>query len=378
MANPEHLEVVRQGAGAIAEWRASHPDERLDLVGADLRRQHLDAADLTNADLSGADLRAASLRRVNLMASDLTEADLSQADLSGADLRAASLQKANLSQADLTEANLSQADLSGKDLRSADLNSADLSWAYLSGADLSGADLMFTNLVGADLKDANLASALLMDTIFGDTDLTGVKGLELVQYLGPSVIDESTLRRSWPLPEKFLRGCGLSNDLIAFYRATLGKAVEFYSCFISYSSNDQEFAERLHADLQNKGVRCWFAPEDLKIGDRIRPGIDEAIRLHDKLLLILSEHSVNSQWVEQEVETALAKERKAKERGEERTVLFPIRVDDSVNQIDGGWAALIRNTRHIGDFRQHDAYQEAFERLLRDLKAESSTDGGRD
>ena len=38
-----------------------------------------------------------------------------------------------------------------------------------------------------------------------------------------------------------------------------------------YSSQDQAFAERLHADLQSKGVHCWFAPEDMKIGDKIRP-----------------------------------------------------------------------------------------------------------
>jgi hypothetical protein len=42
------------------------------------------------------------------------------------------------------------------------------------------------------------------------------------------------------------------------------QAFQHYSCFISYSAKDQEFAERLHADLQNKGVRCWFAPHDLK------------------------------------------------------------------------------------------------------------------
>ena len=38
--------------------------------------------------------------------------------------------------------------------------------------------------------------------------------------------------------------------------------IEFYSCFISYSSKDEEFAKRLHADLQSNGVRCWFAPEE--------------------------------------------------------------------------------------------------------------------
>src|SRR5947199_10295689 len=93
----------------------------------------------------------------------------------------------------------------------------------------------------------------------------------------------------------------------------------------TYSSKDDVFARRLYADLQSNNVRCWFAPEDLKWGERIRHGIDEAIRLHDKLLLILSKQSVASGWVEHEVKTALAKERK-----EKRTVLFPVRVDKAV------------------------------------------------
>lgn len=142
----------------------------------------------------------------------------------------------------------------------------------------------------------------------------------------------------------------------------------FYSCFISYSSKDQLFAERLHADLQKKGVRCWFAPEDLKIGDRFRDRIDESIQLHDKLLVVLSENSVSSQWVNDEVETAIERERR-----EGHTVLFPIKIDDAVTESEQAWAAAIRRTRHIGDFtrwKDHDSYQRAFERLLRDLKAE--------
>src|SRR5262249_58914496 len=101
----------------------------------------------------------------------------------------------------------------------------------------------------------------------------------------------------------------------------------------------------LHADLQNRGVRCWFAPEDMKIGDRIRPRIDETIRLYDKLLLVLSKTSVTSQWVEQEVETALARERQQK-----ITILFPVRIDNMVMTIKTGSPAMIRNTRHISHF----------------------------
>ncbi len=149
--------------------------------------------------------------------------------------------------------------------------------------------------------------------------------------------------------------------------ALKGDPIQFYSCFISYSSKDNAFARRLHADLQNNGVRCWFAPEHMKIGDKIRPAIHDAIRLYDKLLLILSKDSVHSQWVEDEVERALEKERR-----DGSTVLFPIRLDDSVMEIDRGWPVTLRNSRHIGDFRHwkdHESYQAAFDRLLRDLKA---------
>jgi len=144
--------------------------------------------------------------------------------------------------------------------------------------------------------------------------------------------------------------------------------IEYYSCFISYSSKDEAFAKKLHRDLQAEHVRCWFAPDDLKIGDKFRTKIDEAVRMYDKLLLVLTDSSVKSTWVEKEAETAFEKERKQK-----RTVLFPIRLDDAVMKTEEAWAADIRRTRHIGDFRKWknpDEYQKAFGRLMQDLKAE--------
>jgi len=114
---------------------------------------------------------------------------------------------------------------------------------------------------------------------------------------------------------------------------------------LGYSTKDQEFADLLNAQLQSKGARVWLATEDLKIGDRFRTRIDEAIRMYDKLLLVLSKDSVKSPWVEAEVEAAFEKERKQK-----RTVLFPIQLDDAVMETDEAWAAEIRRTRQIGDF----------------------------
>jgi hypothetical protein len=61
-----------------------------------------------------------------------------------------------------------------------------------------------------------------------------------------------------------------------------------------------------------------------------------------------------------------------KERKQNKLVLFPIRLDDAVMETDQAWAASLRRTRHIGDFRackDHDQYQKSFDRLLRGLKA---------
>ncbi len=142
----------------------------------------------------------------------------------------------------------------------------------------------------------------------------------------------------------------------------------YRTCVLSYATEDQAFAEKLHADLQSKGISCWFAPHDLKVGDKLRTQIYEAIQKKDKLLLILSEHAVMSDWVEREVELAFERERQPSGT----LVLFPIRLDDAVMQTNIAWAGDIRRIRFIGDFRQWQddvAYQRALQRLLRDLHA---------
>jgi hypothetical protein len=61
------------------------------------------------------------------------------------------------------------------------------------------------------------------------------------------------------------------------------------------------------------------------MGDKFIDEIDTAIRIREKVVLVLCENSIKSVWVEDEVTTAYEEERK---RG--TTVLFPIRLDDAV------------------------------------------------
>jgi uncharacterized protein YjbI with pentapeptide repeats len=412
VAKKKQLRILKRGLDAWDSWRRRAGDTVIDLSGAKLSDADLSDADLSFADLSNADLCRAYLMRADIKYADLTRADLGAAKLIEANLSEAKLSEANLSSADLREADLSAADLSGTDLSFADLTMADLRGAILRGADLSDANLVRADLNGADLGRANLSDAklgranlsdakldgadlsradlgganlseadlsgaildgvYLHDTNLSNVDLSGCKNVDSIIHFGPSSIDIRTLQRSGRLPLAFLRGLGLPDALIDYLPSLLGQAIQHYSCFISYASRDEAFARRLHADLQDKGVRCWFAPEDLKIGAKILDTLDEAIRLRDKVLLVLSEASIASEWVEDEVTKAFEEER---QRGS--AVLFPVRLDDAGLDTKEAWAAKLRRSRNIGDFRgwkDHDAYQNALQRVLRDLKIEASPD----
>ncbi len=141
--------------------------------------------------------------------------------------------------------------------------------------------------------------------------------------------------------------------------------IKQYTCFISYNSHDKEFAERIYCDLQDVGIRCWLDSKDMKIGDRIDVQINKAIQVSDKVLLILSEASVNSEWVKREIDITLSKESHSN-----KTVLFPIRIDNAVmNATDEASITLVQS-KHIGDFTKWSVlkyYRYAFTRLVMDL-----------
>jgi hypothetical protein len=124
-------------------------------------------------------------------------------------------------------------------------------------------------------------------------------------------------------------------------------------------------------------VRCWFAPHDVQGGKKLHEQIDEAIRVHERLLLILSPNSMNSTWVETEIRNA-----RNRELDESKRVLFPVRLTpwDEIgkwklfNADEGRDLATEIREYYIPDFsewKNHDLYAREFEKLLRDLRTDT-------
>jgi uncharacterized protein YjbI with pentapeptide repeats len=397
MANPDHLDIIKQGVDVWNKWREENYGIEPDLAQADLHELEFKEANLSEtdlrkanlrasafrgamfikADLRGADLQKASFNLANLSEANLSEAVLRDTDLSEATLKKAYLIRADLVGADLFEADLERADfrwafLIGTNLRHANLNKADFRWAYLIEADLSEADLSEANLIEAnlsktDLKRVNFRNALVARSYFCDLDLSKAKGLHTIIHFGPSTIGIDTIQRSkGHISESFLHGAGVPHTFINYTASLAMKDFTNYSSFISYADEDWDFAEKLHDDLDRIGGHCWFLPEELKIGDKIQHNMEQSIRIHDKIVLVLSQHSISRPWVEKEVENAFEEEIKKKE-----TLLIPIMIDTEVMDSDQTWAVDLRRSRHIADFTNWsdpESYNKAFERLLHILK----------
>ncbi len=121
-------------------------------------------------------------------------------------------------------------------------------------------------------------------------------------------------------------------------------------------------------------MRVWFAPEDLEGGKKLHEQLFEAIQINDKLLLVLSAESIQSEWVMTEIRKAREVEKK-----ENRRKLFPIRLVDfndlcawTCFDADTGKDLAVEVREYfIPDFsnwKDHDAFEEAFARLQEDLK----------
>jgi uncharacterized protein YjbI with pentapeptide repeats len=369
MANQDHVDMINKGPEAWNAWRASQGDFTPDFSNA-----FFPEISLSGANLSGADFSNVRIVMSGFIKSNLSDAKLVGARFSENTLIGANLTRANLAGATFTNVNFSDAILTEANLSDANLYRVDFTGAFLTGAILERATFFNATFCKTSFSQCHLGQ-----TAFNDVDFSEAQDLESVSHFYPSSIGIDTLFRSGgKISDIFLRDCGVPDDFITNIPSLFDamQAIHFYSCFISYGTKDEEFAKRLHSRMQAAKLRVWFAPEDMKGGKKIFDQIDTAIRVYDKLLLLLSEESIKSEWVITEIRKALKAEKR-----ENRRKLFPIRLINyerlkewELPDPDTGRDLAVEiRSYYIPDFsnwKDHDSFEAAFAKLLKDLKAE--------
>jgi hypothetical protein len=114
--------------------------------------------------------------------------------------------------------------------------------------------------------------------------------------------------------------------------------------------------------LNNNGIRFWRDIHHSAAG-RLETQIDRAIRLNPTVLLVLSERSVESDWVQHEARLARKLELETK-----RDVFCPVALDDTWK--DCHWPERLReqimeyNILDFSDWKNEDTFRRMFGRLL--------------
>ncbi len=133
--------------------------------------------------------------------------------------------------------------------------------------------------------------------------------------------------------------------------------------FISYSTKDAKFAEKLEGQLQAAGFDVFRDVHDIVAG-RLDRQLKESIDKTDALLLIFSKHSAGSDWVEWEVQTA-----RDRERREGIDVLCPISLDDAWRTATWNGPLMLQIKDYaILDFSKPRKFDGMFSRLLTGLR----------
>lgn len=82
--------------------------------------------------------------------------------------------------------------------------------------------------------------------------------------------------------------------------------------FISHTSSDHDFVWKLAKRLKEDGVDVWVDEWEIKVGDSIVQKVNDALIESSFLLIILSENSLNSDWVLKEMNVGLMRQLSSK------------------------------------------------------------------
>lgn len=125
--------------------------------------------------------------------------------------------------------------------------------------------------------------------------------------------------------------------------------------FLSHSSNDKEFVNKLAIDLKRSGLQIFFDTLNIGVGESIPDKISKAYDSMKGFILILSPSSVESKWVKMELDNAIMK--KVSENSVE---IFPV-LYKSCNI-----PSIIKSIKYA-DFRSN--YQNGLMELINNIRS---------
>lgn len=288
MGNAKQYLLFNQGKDKWNAWRKANPGIQPDLSGYDFTFIKSSMREYSKPGLNTAN--NGNLMRRGVMGYDLSNTNLSSCKFWDAVFHQTNLNGANLQNADFRQALIAESDLRNTDLR--------------------GAVFILTLFQTVQLEGARFGQSHLAFSPFKNCS-----GLENVLHSAPSQMDMLSFVHSDPLSKDFAQQFNI--DAHYYEKYSQLDPQQFFDCFISHSSKDKAFVHILWAALMLCKVPTWYSFMDYRLNTlwynkNIDPhdlGRDlyNMVDAADVLILALSNNSLQSQWVAEEVRRARKK-----------------------------------------------------------------------
>lgn len=75
-----------------------------------------------------------------------------------------------------------------------------------------------------------------------------------------------------------------------------------WDAFLSYAEEDEKIALQIEGELKAKGFKIWYAPLNLKPGNRLLDSIEEGLKGSYKSILLISKNYLSKGWTNYEMD----------------------------------------------------------------------------
>ena len=123
--------------------------------------------------------------------------------------------------------------------------------------------------------------------------------------------------------------------------------------FLSYKSEEEEYARKVRKVLEDNGISCWMAPDSIPVGSNYMKQIPQAIDNCKVMIVLISEKSQKSTWVKNEFSQAITKNK----------LIIPYLIQDC--QLEDEFAFSMSTMQQVYAWKNEE---DALNRIVKDIR----------